>query len=57
MLPGFPVEVDGNCDFNIAVVFYKKLSLLTDAVLEARPEPRVGITWNVYSRCSDEIIP
>jgi hypothetical protein len=57
MLPWFPVELNRNCDANETIVFRKKLSFLTNAVLKVGSEPGVDVTRNIYSGCSDEIVP
>ena len=57
MLSGFPIEFGGNCDAGKAIVFYKDLGFLADAILEASPKPGVDVTRNIYGGCSDKVVP
>jgi hypothetical protein len=57
VLPRSPVEVGGNGDACEAVLFDEDVRTLRCAVLKARAEPRVDITRNVDSCCSDKVVP
>lgn len=57
MLSRAPIETGRNCDSNKAIVFYGNDGFLTNTIFEASPEPGVDVTWNVYRRCSDEVVP
>jgi hypothetical protein len=57
MLTGFPNELDWNGDAGETVVFDENLGFLTNTILKAGSEPWVNVTRNIYSRCSDEIVP
>ena len=57
MLSYFPCKVCRNSNTHETVVFYFNMGLCSNAILKAGSQPGVDIAGNVYSGCTDEVVP